>query len=478
MVERGRVLAERSDLRPEDHDYLGALVADWTLVADLAFADLVLWVPTWDFGGFTAVAQARPSTGPTAIPEDVVGRFIPKGRRMFLDRAFASGQIVRKPGSQGSGVEEGIPVSRDGRVIAVIARYAARRPAADGALERAYLSMADDLVAMITSGDFPVPEGLATTDSPPRVGDGFIRLDTQGRVQLASPNAISAFHRLGLAADFIGSDLAATAARLSKTPGPVDESLTFVATGRTPGSAQIENSEAAVTLRSIPLRRKGELTGALVLSRDVTDLRRQERALLTKESTIREIHHRVKNNLQTVAALLRLQARGIESPEGRAALAEAVRRVGSIAVVHETLAQEHGDDANFDEVADRIVALTRDLAGGSQVRRVGSAGRLPADVVTPLAMVLAELLANAVQHGLAGAAGDVTLRLSRTGRRVIAEVSDDGVGLPDGFDPAESTGLGLRIVRTLVAEELSGAVTWEPNTPHGTRAVVDAMLLA
>ncbi|MEI8083764.1 MAG: histidine kinase N-terminal domain-containing protein, partial [Actinomycetes bacterium] len=295
------MLAERTDLQPADRDYLQALVADWTLVADLAFADLVLWVPTWNEGGFTAVAQARPATGPTAIPEDVVGRFIPKGRRMFLDRAFASGQIVRKPGSQGSGVEEGIPVSRDGRVIAVIARYAARRGAADGALERAYLSMADDLVAMITSGDFPLPEGLATTDSPPRVGDGFIRLDTDGRVQLASPNAISAFHRLGLAADFVGSDLAATAARLSKTPGPVDESLALVATGRAPGSAQIENSEAAVTLRSIPLRRKGVHTGALVLSRDVTDLRRQERALLTKESTIREIHHRVKNNLQTVA---------------------------------------------------------------------------------------------------------------------------------------------------------------------------------
>lgn len=469
-------MADRTDLRPGDRAHLRALVADWTLVADLAFADLVLWVPTWNQGGFSAVAQVRPATGPTAIPEDVVGQFVPKGRRMILDRAFAGGKIVRKAPSRTPGIEEGIPVSKGGRVIAVIARHAARRDVPDGALETAYLSTADDLIAMVTSGDFPLPEGLATMDSPPRVGDGFIRLDRDGRVVLASPNAVSAFHRLGLAANLVGAELAATAVRLSKTPGPIDESLALVATGKAVGSAQIENSQAAVTLLSLPLKRDKTRTGALVLSRDVTDLRRRERALLTKDSTIREIHHRVKNNLQTVAALLRLQARRIESPEGRDALVEAVRRVGAIAVVHETLAHQHGDDADFDEVADRIVALTRDLAEGAQVRRVGSAGRLPTGIVTSLAMVLAELLSNAVQHGLAGQPGEVTLRLEATGRRITAAVSDSGVGLPPGFSPVQSAGLGLRIVRTLVSEELGGAVTWEPGIPKGTTVVVDVLL--
>lgn len=480
MVDRGRLLADRTDLRPRDRDHLRALIADWTLVADLAFADLVLWVPTWNQTGFTAVAQIRPATGPTSVPEDAVGRFVAKGRRSELDRAYASGVIVRQQSEamKKQTAYEAIPVSFQGRVIAVIARHAASRDVHRGALEEAYLRSADDLFDMISEGQFPLPEGLSTTDAPPRVGDGLLRLDQTGTVTVASPNALSAFHRLGLAADLVGTNLTATATRLSRTPGPIDEAVALVAGGRSPGSAQVENEEATVTLRSIPLRRESDYLGALVLVRDVTDLRRQEKALLTKDSTIREIHHRVKNNLQTVAALLRLQARRIDEPAGRAALAEAVRRVGAIAVVHETLSQQEGEDADFDEVADRVIALTRELAIETEVSRTGSAGLLPADVVTPLAMVIAELLSNAVQHGVSDSATNrmVTLSLERTDRRLTVEVADNGNGLPADFDPNSSSGLGLKIVKTLVTEELSGAVSWEPRRPAGTRVVVDVLL--
>ena len=480
MVDRGRLLADRTDLRPRDRDHLRALVADWTLVADLAFADLVLWVPTWNQTGFTAVAQIRPTTGPTAVPEDAVGRFVAKGRRSELDRAYASGVIVRREPGAGKKNEayEAIPVSFQGRVIAVIARHAAQRDVHRGALEEAYLRSADELIEMIAAGQFPLPEGLSATDAPPRVGDGLIRLDEKGTATVASPNAISAFHRLGLAADLVGSNLTATATRLSRTPGPVDEAVALVAGGRAPGSAQVENDDATVTLRSIPLRDGDRYLGALVLVRDVTDLRRQEKALLTKDSTIREIHHRVKNNLQTVAALLRLQARRIDEPAGQAALADAVRRVGAIAVVHETLSQQEGEDADFDEVADRVVVLTRELAVDTRVERKGTAGLLPTEVVTPLAMVIAELLSNAVQHGLAGSTEkrEVTLHLKRHGRRLTVEVIDNGSGLPPNFDPASGSGLGLKIVKTLVTEELSGAVSWEPRRPKGTRVVVDVLL--
>lgn len=489
MVDRRRLLSDRTDLRATERDHLRALVADWTLISDLAFADLVLWVPTWNRAGFTAVAQVRPATGSTAVPEDMIGRFVAKGRKTLLDRAFAAGEIIRSESVRTGSLEasEAIPVMLDGRVIAVIARYESRRDGHHGALEDAYLASADDLIHMVATGGFPQPEALSLTDSPPRVGDGLMRLDRHGIVTVASPNAISAFHRLGLVADVLGTSLAATATRLSHTPGPVDEALGLVAGGRAPGSAQVENPEAAVVLRGIPITRDGEFTGALVLVRDVTDLRRQERALLTKDSTIREIHHRVKNNLQTVAALLRLQQRRISEPEGRAALGEAVRRVGAIAVVHETLSMQPGEDVNFDEIADRVIALTRDLAIDTSVARVGTAGTLPSQIVTPLAMVVAELLSNAVQHGFetetqTETATDteepraVTLRLVRIGRRLTVEVNDNGTGLPPDFDPNGEVGLGLQIVKTLVTEELSGAVTWETRRPRGTRVVVDLLI--
>jgi hypothetical protein len=169
-----------------------------------------------------------------------------------------------------------------------------------------------------------------------------------------------------------------------------------------PRESEVEAQGATVLLRALPLAPGGEPRGALVLVRDVTELRHRDRQLMGKDATIREIHHRVKNNLQTVAALLRLQARRVESPQAQAALEESVRRVASIALVHETLSQTLEGTVPFDEVADRVLAMCSEVAAPEAevaVRRSGSFGELPAEVATALAMVLTELVQNAVEHG-------------------------------------------------------------------------------
>lgn len=160
-----------------------------------------------------------------------------------------------------------------------------------------------------------------------------------------------------------------------------------------------------IQLRAIPLKPKGVRIGSLILCRDVTELRRRERELITKDATIREIHHRVKNNLQTVAALLRLQARRMDSEQGREALNEAVRRVGSIAIVHETLSQNLDERVEFDEIADRVLAMVSEISPGKTVRRTGRFGILDAEVATPLSMVLTEILQNALEHAFATGSG-------------------------------------------------------------------------
>jgi two-component sensor histidine kinase len=225
------------------------------------------------------------------------------------------------------------------------------------------------------------------------------------------------------------------------------------------------------------LRPTGEHLGALVLLRDVTDLRRRDRELLTKDATIREIHHRVKNNLQTVAALLRLQARRLTVPEGREALEEAVRRVGSIAIVHETLSQAFDEYVDFDEVADRLRVMVAELSSrGVAVASVrqGSFGTLTAELATPLAMVLTEVLQNAVEHGYGdGRPGTITMRVRRPTGRLQVDVDDDGKGLPEHFDLAGSTSLGLSIVRTLVESELDGTLDIRSRRTGGTRVTLD-----
>ncbi len=215
-----------------------------------------------------------------------------------------------------------------------------------------------------------------------------------------------------------------------------------------------------------------------MLLRDVTELRRQERALLSKDATIREIHHRVKNNLQTVAALLRLQARRLDVPEGREALEEAVRRVRAIAVVHDTLAQTADGPVDFDEIADGLIAMVADLAGAELSadavvpQRVGSFGRLPSTVATPLSLVLTELLQNALEHGLRGRNGRVEVAVRRLAEHIEIEVADDGAGLPAGFSLAESPRLGLQIVRTLVEGDLRGRIEVRDRADGGTSALL------
>ena len=237
---------------------------------------------------------------------------------------------------------------------------------------------------------------------------------------------------------------------------------------------------AALIARSIPLRPDGEHIGALVLVRDVTDLRRRDRELITKDATIREIHHRVKNNLQTVAALLRLQARRIDAPEAKSALEEAVRRVGSIAIVHEILSQSPEEQVAFDDIADRLGRMVTEVSALGErvrVRRTGSFGILPSEAATALAMVLTEVLQNAVEHGYdadRSEPGTIVVSARRIVGRLHVTVEDDGRGLPEDFDPELSTSLGLSIVRTLVESELGGVLEIGPAVGQsGARVSVD-----
>ena len=483
MATLTRLARDRTDLTSDDIAGLADIVEEWSLIADLAMGDLVLWAPTWNEAGLVVLAQVRPTTTATVVPDDLVGMFVPRGRHPHLDQALAFGRPIQARSADRPWLPSGMeayPITRDDRVVAVLSRHAPSALRTPGRLEEMYLTTADDLLAMLVEGEFPVAETASDTTETPRVGDGLMRLDRAGVVLYASPNAVSALRRLGLARNVTGAALEEVAVRLSHRPGRMDEALTAVATGRSAGRADIENPAATVLLRGIPLLREGHRIGAVLFLQDVTDLRRRERALISKDATIREIHHRVKNNLQTVAAMLRLQARRASTAEAREALGEAELRVAAIAVVHESLSGEVGEQVDFDEIADRVLALVRDLAPAyvgedapiPQLRRVGSLGSLPGDLATPLATVVSELLHNAVEHAHAGT---VTLVLARGTRDLILTVRDDGRGLPVDFNPQE-TGLGLSIVQSMTSGDLHGTCVIERAEGAGTQVRVEVPL--
>jgi two-component sensor histidine kinase len=486
MPSMSEIIAEHTDLGESDQRWLRLVVSEWQLLADLSFSDLVLWVPDTDINVFWAAAQVRPTTGPTALTDDVVGDLIAYSPEHLVSEAFLSGMITQtSEGKLQAGIPvdtHAIPVKLGDRVIAVIEQHTSQLSVrSPSSLESSYLQSATQLAQMITAGAFPILSDDANQALSPRVGDGYIRLGTDGVVEYASPNALSAFRRLGLIGDLVDEELAGLARELvPRTLDPVDDSVESVLLGRTARRAELVAGDAHLLLRAVPLLDGRSRLGTIVLSRDVSDLRSRERELVTKDATIREIHHRVKNNLQTVAALLRMQARRMTSTEAKIALNDAMSRVASIAIVHETLSQAFDEVVDFDRVADGLLRMVGDVAATSTTVyavRQGSFGDVSAGVATSLSMVITELCQNAVEHGLADATGEVRVVPEVTDGWLRVAITDNGRGMPEGFDWHTSRSLGLSIVSTLVAE-LEGRFELGPNPDGpGTRAVVDIPLV-
>ena len=466
---------------------LTELVGEWSLLADLGFCDLVLFVRTWNDAGWHGVAHTRAATAPTQLLSDPDGMYLPRGRAPAFERAWTGLRTVAGEPTEAGGQFTGemaaspmlvAPVRYEGRAIGVLAAYGAGQRPQAGELESEYHRVFLLLVQMVALGRFPAGTHDGIGAASPRVGDGLVVLAQDSSVRFASPNARMALRALGVGDNFVGSVLAEDLRRLSGRHVEVGREAVAVAAGRIPGEVEISTAAASVTLRSIPLVGADGAHGAVLLVRDVTQIRAQERALMSKDASISEIHHRVKNNLQTVGALLRLQARRLPEGEGRSALGAAMARVDTIAMVHDALSRSPGDDADFDDVCSQILAMAGDAAVAHSTVRPklvveGRFGELPTDVATPLAMVLNEILHNAVEHASAGRIViGVNHRPTSYDSGLQVSVHDDGVG----FDVETTTGLGLQIVRTLVSEQLDGTLAIDSELDLGTTVVLECPL--
>lgn len=498
---------------PGDIEWLHLLTNEWQIIADTGYCDLMLWAPDSETTGgflslsqalpaetsFISLAQIRPSTTHTVFHTDLVGRSL---HRALRERAIASwnSQTPKTLNDESNLTDitletEFIPLIRNNRPVALLSVHreslgTRKRQKA----ERAYRDVSHHLLQMVSRGawpEFSAPVG--TAHGNPRVSDGLMMLDTDGRVTYASPNALSIYKRLKFSGDMIGKSLLEVTRSLLPAGEKADETLPLVLTGRMPWRAEIKAQRKNVSFRAIPLRRFSRLGeeryGAVLLCRDVTELRSRELEMMSKDATIREIHHRVKNNLQTVSALLRLQARRMTTVEAKEGLEQAMRRVATIALVHEALSQGLTQDVDFDDLIGRQFRLAAELASpGQQVETLveGSFGRLPSQIATPLALVINEVVANAVEHGLAGETGTVTLKCQHyysesQEHSLTVTVADTGAGIDDRKireleEGASTTGLGTQIVKTLVSSELNGTIHWASMPQGGTLVTIEVAL--
>ena len=239
-----------------------------------------------------------------------------------------------------------------------------------------------------------------------------------------------------------------------------------------------------VSVTISPLRdRSGAVVGACKMARDITLQKHQrqviEHALAEKTALLHEVHHRVKNNLQIVSSLLRLQARKA-SPDAALALADCQGRIQAMSLVHQLLYESNNmAEVDLSAYIDRLVALIRTTcdssALGITIAFSGHAETLGIDIqrAIPCGLIVNELVLNAVKHAFPdGRGGQVTIDLGLTAAGLYGlSVSDDGCGLPPGFKWGSSAGLGTQLVPLFVTQ-LQGTLT-TPSVPHGTRFTIE-----
>ncbi|KAF0208387.1 MAG: histidine kinase N-terminal domain-containing protein [Actinomycetota bacterium] len=445
--------------------HLSNVADNLQLVADLGYGDVALAIMNGD--KLTVVADARPMTAVAAVASSRIGHTLARKDEPEAYDAFAGGAAVvgvRRRTTRGiSYLTSARPVGPAGAPYAVLIRDLTQQVVeAPGKMEVAFMALADRVLEVLEREPIIDIDSDAPFETNRRAGDGVMEVDATDVVTYASPNAVNIMRLAGVEGGVIGRGV-------TTLPGG-STAITPVVRSGGARAITIEAAGRALLYRSI-----GFKPGALVLVEDITEAVRREQELRVKEATIREVHHRVKNNLQTIASLLRIQARRTGSDEAARALAEAVERVSSMAVVHEMLAASTEETVDFAEAARTVVDMVRQSLAHSgtdvTVTVEGETGLVPASVATSLALVCAELVHNAIEHGIGERpVGVVAVSMRRLPGEIHFVVRDDGAGLPGGFDVDSSANLGLAIVKTVVGDDLRGTLSF--SSARGTTVTI------
>jgi two-component system, sensor histidine kinase PdtaS len=459
-------------LTEEQRAHLASVADNLQLVADLGYGDVALALPQAD-GALAVAADARPVTAVAAVASSRVGKTLSQKDEPEAYEALRSGTAVRgarRRTTRGiSFTTSAYPIGSPDIIAVVLRDLTQQVVEAPGKMEVGYMQVAEDLLGVLAHGplvDVVSGEPFSTVR---RAGDGFLRIATDGTVEYASPNAVNILSVAGHEGAVVGTPASAL-------PGGATAIAPVL---KHPGALGVE---AEVGGRWLSYRALSLPRGVFALVQDVTEARRHEQELKVKEATIREVHHRVKNNLQTIASLLRIQARRASSEEVTRALREAGERIGSMAVVHEMLAGSTAESVDFADAAATVVDMVRQSVVGPdaaiEVCVEGSTGDVPASMATSLALVTAELVHNAIEHGLGPSqSGRVTVTMRRQPGEVTLTVRDDGAGLPEGFDVETSANLGLAIVKTVVEDDLRGRLSVGSAAGRGTTVTIRVPLL-
>jgi two-component sensor histidine kinase len=477
------------DLAPDDAALLTKIAGDLPILADLCRADLMLYCASGP-NHLVAITQATAHLSSPLVQEVVLGerlRVLPESEVMQALEGRSGNKAVYTATVRGATVARALYEVRNGQghIIAVLAQDAywlaherhRRR-------NRAFQEALTGLVHMVLRGEMQGAHALTEFGEH----DGVLYVGADFRVQYMSGIASELYRQLGYPDALIGHNLA-------ELDTPDKEMATQAINERRCLEREHTQNDLTWVRKAIPLRvpvvgpfqrlRKPDVglpgcnttsRGAILLVHDATEALRTQRELEYRTALVRDMHHRVKNNLQMIASIMGMQARRAKSDEVRAALEESINRIMSVAVVHEFLSHNAQGSISLREVANRITLQMQQslIAPGKQVKLVvtGADIWLPAERATQCALVVNELVQNAIEHGMrARDQGTVQVTIGDAGETVTVSVCDDGEGLPEGFDVETNANLGLRIVKSMVERDLKGRFVLEGGDA-GTCATV------
>ncbi len=483
------VVYQCEGLTEDDIEFLRRVEDGMAIVADIGRSDVLLYC-LLSARRAVVLAQAAPHSTHPIYLRQIVGRQVTPREEPHVFRTLLKGHRSRGDlGLIADGapiVQEVLPVRNEqGRVVAALSfetnlleheRHRRR--------SKVFQIAVRQLREMVRRGALCRAVAL----SPFEEQDGILMVDALQRVTYASDVAVGLYRRLGRLENMVGRRLSGISRADSELVSQAIEDGCWA-------EEEVQDRERIWVRKALVLSlhqtsrlplfsirrmlgvvdREPSLLGVLLMVHDATEARRKEQELRVKSAMIQEIHHRVKNNLQVIAALLRIQSRRSIHEETRQVLQEAVQRILSVAVVHEFLSEADARVINVRELTQRIVTQTQQGVLSPEqhirLRLEGPSLYLPAQQATTCAIIVNELIQNAVEHAFGEAdQGTITVQLAERDDIVQISISDDGRGLPEGFAFDSSESLGLQIVRTLVQEDLKGEI--QLRNGEGTKAII------
>ncbi|MHC1745570.1 MAG: histidine kinase N-terminal domain-containing protein [Negativicutes bacterium] len=462
----GDVCRKITRLQPEQITMLDSISAILQFAADIAHSQVTLYAPAQQEGFLVIIAQAKPNTSFVHHKVSMLGSTVSAAEESLVWRTLTSGEHISGQREWALGMDalemQTFPLyDRAGNRIAV----ASFEAGGDEALAVGYNTLVETAFQLISMPK-TLPNGKMYRPISPH--DGIIIIDDRSKIFYANETAASIYKILGLGR-IVGR-------RIYERHMNMQLAQQAAATGIA-CETELEVGNSMLLQRAVPIIQPGgKILRTILIVADITEVKKKEKELLIKSAVIQEIHHRVKNNLQTIASLLRLQGRRTKSLEVKAALKESVNRILSISVVHEFLSQQDAEFIDVAEVAKNILDLVIQnmLEPDFNIQTVfnGETIILPSEQATSLALVINELIQNSIEHGFVGRhEGVIGIDIIQDDKNYRIDIYDNGIGLPEGFSPQSASGsLGLQIVRTLVETDLGGS--FQLYSQGGTRACI------